>query len=52
MFTEDKDTEIFCMADDFCKFYDASSGYRCLRISYFYSIIWKFGNKIVILQRI
>ena len=23
MFTEDKITEIFCMADDFCKFYDA-----------------------------
>ena len=23
MFTEDKVTEIFCMADDFCKFYDA-----------------------------
>ena len=22
MFTEDKVTEIFCMADDFCKFYD------------------------------
>ena len=23
MFTEDKITEIFCMADDFCKFFDA-----------------------------
>ena len=23
MFTEDKITEIFCIADDFCKFYDA-----------------------------
>lgn len=23
MITEDKDTEIFCIADDFCKFYDA-----------------------------
>ena len=23
MFTEDKVTEIFCIADDFCKFYDA-----------------------------
>ena len=23
MFTEDKVTKIFCMADDFCKFYDA-----------------------------
>ena len=23
MFTEDKITKIFCMADDFCKFYDA-----------------------------
>ena len=22
MFTEDKITEIFCMANDFCKFYD------------------------------
>ena len=22
MFTEDKVTEIFCMADDFCKFFD------------------------------
>ncbi len=23
MFTKDKVTEIFCMADDFCKFFDA-----------------------------
>ena len=23
MITEDKITEIFCMADDFCKFFDA-----------------------------
>jgi hypothetical protein len=23
MFSEDKVTEIFCMADDFCKFFDA-----------------------------
>ena len=23
MITEDKVTEIFCMADDFCKFFDA-----------------------------
>ena len=23
MFTEDKITEIFCMADDFCQFFDA-----------------------------
>ena len=23
MFTEDKVTEIFCMADDFCKFFDS-----------------------------
>jgi hypothetical protein len=23
MFSEDKITEIFCMADDFCKFFDA-----------------------------
>ena len=23
MFTEDKVTELFCMADDFCKFFDA-----------------------------
>ena len=23
MFNEDKVTDIFCMADDFCKFYDA-----------------------------
>ncbi|KXB46899.1 hypothetical protein HMPREF1870_00799 [Bacteroidales bacterium KA00344] len=23
MITEDKNTEIFCMADDFCKFFDA-----------------------------
>ena len=23
MFTEDKVTEIFCMADDFCRFFDA-----------------------------
>ena len=26
MFTEDKVTEIFCMADDFCKFFDAMMG--------------------------
>ena len=25
MVTEDKVTEIFCMADDFCKFFDAMS---------------------------
>jgi len=25
MITEDKVTEIFCMADDFCKFFDAMS---------------------------
>ena len=23
MITEDKNTEIFCIVDDFCKFYDA-----------------------------
>ena len=23
MFTEDKITEIFCIADDFCRFFDA-----------------------------
>lgn len=28
MITEDKDTEIFCIADDFCKFYDAMMAYR------------------------
>ena len=26
MITEDKVTEIFCMADDFCKFFDAMGG--------------------------
>ena len=24
MITEDKATELFCMADDFCKFFDAT----------------------------
>ena len=24
MLTEDKITELFCMADDFCKFFDAT----------------------------
>ena len=26
MITEDKVIEIFCMADDFCKFFDAMAG--------------------------
>jgi hypothetical protein len=25
MIIEDKNTELFCMADDFCKFYDTST---------------------------
>ena len=30
MLTEDKVTEIFCMADDFCKFFDAAdSSIKC-----------------------
>ena len=33
MITEDKVTEIFCMADDFCKFFDAmATKERLLRI--------------------
>ncbi len=26
MITEDKVTELFCIADDFCKFFDAMNG--------------------------
>ena len=29
MITEDKITEIFCMADDFCKFFDAMTANIC-----------------------
>ena len=31
MITEDKVTEIFCMADDFCKFFDAMTAKYALR---------------------
>ena len=31
MFTEDKITEIFCMADDFCKFFDAMTAKYVLK---------------------
>jgi len=31
MTTEDKVTEIFCMADDFCKFFDAMTAKYALR---------------------
>ena len=31
MITEDKVTEIFCMADDFCKFFDAMSAKYTLK---------------------
>ena len=31
MFTEDKITEIFCMADDFCKFFDAMTAKYTLK---------------------
>ena len=32
MFTEDKVTEIFCMADDFCRFFDAMMEKYTLRV--------------------
>lgn len=31
MLTEDKVTEIFCMADDFCKFFDAMTAKYAVR---------------------
>jgi len=31
MITEDKVTEIFCMADDFCKFFDAMTAKYTLK---------------------
>ena len=31
MITEDKTTEIFCMADDFCKFFDAMTAKYTLK---------------------
>ena len=31
MITEDKVTEIFCMADDFCKFFDAMTAKYMLK---------------------
>ena len=31
MFTENKVTEIFCMADDFCKFFDAMTAKYTLK---------------------
>ena len=31
MLTEDKVTEIFCMADDFCKFFDAMTAKYTLK---------------------
>ena len=31
MITEDKITEIFCMADDFCKFFDAMTAKYALK---------------------
>ena len=31
MLTEDKVTEIFCMADDFCKFFDAMTAKYALK---------------------
>ena len=31
MITEDKITEIFCMADDFCKFFDAMTAKYTLK---------------------
>ncbi len=41
MITEDKVTEIFCMADDFCKFFDAMTAKYTLKPT---------GNIIEILQ--
>ena len=32
MFSEDKVTEIFYLADEFCKFFDASKNYQCLKL--------------------
>ena len=34
MITEDKITEIFCMADDFCKFFDAMTAKYTLNLVY------------------
>ena len=39
MITEDKATEIFCMADDFCKFFDAMTAKYTLK---------PIGKKIII----
>ena len=43
MITEDKVTEIFCMADDFCKFFDAMTAKYTLNLQ-------EKGNIIEILQ--
>ncbi len=43
MITEDKVTEIFCMADDFCKFFDAMTAKYTLKLQ-------EKGNIIEILQ--
>ena len=32
VFSEDKVTEIFYLADEFCKFFDASKNYQCLKL--------------------
>ena len=39
MTTEDKVTEIFCMADDFCKFFDAMTAKYTLKLQEKESII-------------
>ena len=42
MFTEDKVTEIFCMADDFCNFFDAMTAkYTQIRVK---KVLIKVGN--------
>ena len=34
MITEDKVTELFCMADDFCKFFDAMMAKYTIKSSF------------------
>ena len=44
MITEDKVTEIFCMADDFCKFFDAMTTKYTLKPTGKKKISSKFYN--------
>lgn len=44
MLTEDKITEIFCMADDFCKFFDAMTAKYTLKTYWKKKISSKFHD--------